>query len=275
MRNVALALLLAPSAGEQLSAHNQVTLLGSYPHLLKNSLTNLSSLDDIAASVAEAIHTKQTLMGSYIDECFYYDSLRPMLTATHGTGISVFGMLRSHNGNIYCPAIWGNGSVSPASGQEVNWTHVATSLATLSLEFPHFVGFTIDDFYSMMANPLNPPRKAANSAPPLSVAAMAQAHTAMRAVSKAFKFMPTVYPGYLGVYAGAGGYVLGVGAALPFDVNTSASLSLIPAAAARGPSEGGSLSFWLSSTFATYDRNGGALRARRAATAAAEQRHPA
>ena len=37
-----------------------------------------------------------------------------------------------------------------------------------------------------------------------------------------------MYPKYLGVYAGASGFTLGVGPALPFDVNTSASLSLLP-----------------------------------------------
>ena len=121
---------------------NTTTLLGSYPHLLKSSLPNLTSANDVDASVAEALRTGQTLMGSYIDECFYYATLRPLLLATRGTGIRVFGMLRSHNGPIYCPAVWG----SARSGQEVNWTHVATHLATLSVEFPHFLGYTIDDF---------------------------------------------------------------------------------------------------------------------------------
>ena len=86
---------------------------------------------------------------------------------------------------------------------------------------------------------------------------MADAYAAMKHIAPDFKFMPTVYPGFLGVYAGASGYTLGVGAGLPFDVDTSASFSLAPADAGIGAhSSRGSLSFWLASTYSTWDRNG-------------------
>jgi alpha-galactosidase len=197
-------------------------------------------------------------MGSFVDECFYFATLRPLLEATRSTGISVFGMLRSHNGPIYCPEVWAADWVtSPASGEAMNWTHVATTLATLSVEYPHFVGYTIDDFYCMMMDP-NVPSAAipkAGAVPKLSVSTMAVAHRAMKKINKDFLFMPTVYPGYLSVYAGAGGYMLGVGPELPFDVNTSASMSLSPASPGigSGTAGAGSFGFWLSSGFVTWD----------------------
>ena len=79
--------------------------------------------------------------------------------------------MRWHDELIYCPAVWGNGTASPDSGKQVNWTHVATSLATLSVEFSHFVGYTVDDFYCMMADPMVPSDGTA-----LSVSTMAAAH---------------------------------------------------------------------------------------------------
>lgn len=198
-----IAQLLAKSVKTDDEHTASPTLLGSYPHLLKNSATNLSSDNDILASVTEAKRTGQTLMGSFVDECFYYDQLRPLLEATTGTGISVFGMLRSHNGPIYCPAVFGNtDGKSPASGQEQNWTRVATTLATLSAEFPHFAGYTIDDFYCMMDDPESP-GSGESTGEKLSVSTMADAHVAMKRINPAFKFLPTVYPGYLGVYAGS------------------------------------------------------------------------
>jgi hypothetical protein len=238
------AALFAASGGETVPK----TLMGAYPHLLKSSVPNMSSANDVAASVELAKRTKQTLIGTFIDECFYYETLRPLLQETVGAGISVFGMLRSHNGAIYCPAIWGNAT----AGTGVDWTHVSTSLAKLSVEFPHFVGFTIDDFYCMMVDPM-----VSEADGMLPVSTMADAYAAMKHIAPDFKFMPTVYPGFLGVYAGASGYTLGVGAGLPFDVDTSASFSLAPADAGIGAhSSRGSLSFWLASTYSTWDRNG-------------------
>jgi hypothetical protein len=137
----------------------------------------------------------QTLIGFYIDECYYHSLLRPMLVATAGKGMSVFGMLRSHNGPRYCPTVYpsaGPNSSQPAqSGQQLNWTTAASTLATLSVEFPHFIGFTVDDFYCMMQDP-NTPSQPAD--PKLSVAVMQEAHTAMKAIAPNFLFMPTVYP---------------------------------------------------------------------------------
>ena len=107
----------------------------------------------------------------------------------------------------------------------------------------------------MMDDPNTPGSGSAGSAAPkLAVSAMADAHAAMKKINADFIFMPTVYPAYLGVYAGASGYMLGVGPGLPFDVNTSASLSVSPVAPSGASSRGGSLSFWLSSDFATWDR---------------------
>lgn len=70
-----------------------------------------------------------------------------------------------------------------------------------------------------------------------------------------FKMMIFVFK----MMAGSSGYTLGVGAARPFDVNTSASFTLSPAQPSGHATSGGSLSFWLSSTFATYDLHGLAL----------------
>ena len=99
----------------------------------------------------------------------------------------------------------------------------------------------------MMDDPNTPGSGSAGSAAPkLAVSAMADAHAAMKKINADFIFMPTVYPAYLGVYAGASGYMLGVGPGLPFDVNTSASLSVSPVAPSGASSRGGSLSFWLS-----------------------------
>ena len=68
----------------------------------------------------------------------------------------------------------------------------------------------------------------------LSQTTMKNAHAAMKKIAPDFKFMPTVYPGFLGVYAGGSGYTLGVGAGLPFDNTTSAAVSLAPAGAGVG-----------------------------------------
>ena len=243
-----LAAALLVAGGQAAGDTPPKTLMGSYPHLLKSSTPNMTSGNDVTASVELAKRTKQTLIGTFIDECFYYETLRPLLQETVGTGISVFGMLRSHNGAIYCPAVWGNAS----AGTDVDWTHVSTSLAKLSLEFPHFVGFTVDDFYCMMVDPMDPDAKGM-----LSQTTMKNAHAAMKKIAPDFKFMPTVYPGFLGVYAGGSGYTLGVGAGLPFDNTTSAAVSLAPAGAGVGAhSSSGSLSFWLSSTWSTYDLKG-------------------
>lgn len=167
-------------------------LQGSYPFLLKSSEPTLNSDMDINATVAMLKQTKQTVVGMYVDSCRYYSYLRPLLVATVGTGIQVFGTLRSHNGAIYCPAVW---NTSAAYGQLVNWTLVATKLATLSLEFPHFIGYTIDDFYCMIEDPFVPPGLLPPTVPPpLSVSTMQAAHTAMKAIAPRFRFMPTVYP---------------------------------------------------------------------------------
>eukprot|EP01052_Picozoa_sp_SAG31_P016638 SAG31_NODE_1109_length_9860_cov_22.119353_1_plen_805_part_00 len=233
-------------------------LLGSYPHIIQNSATNLSSDADVAATVAAVKASGQSMIGMYIDECYWWSLLQPLLEATRGTAVAVFGMLRSHNGPIYCQAVYGNStwntSDAPASGQEVNWTHVAIKLAQLSNEFPHFIGYTIDDFYCMMQDPNSPPDPV-GWPPRLSVAAMADAHSAMKAVAPHFKFMPTVYPGYLGVLAGTSGLTLGVGAGRPFDTNTSASVTFtLPLSTSAA--DGGAVAFMLASDFASWDRKG-------------------
>lgn len=237
-------------------------LVGSYAgSLLTNSLaSNLSSDADVPATVVALLRTSQTIVGMAVDQCRDFELLRPMLTATAGTGISVFGVLGSHNGPIYCDAVYGmsvrNASAPAASGQQLNWTRVTTTLAAIAAEFPHFVGFTIDDFYCMMedpfeaADPLNPP---------LSVAELQRAINAGKAVAPGFRFMPTVYPMYLGVVAGNTGYTLGVGPGLPFDTQTSASLTLTPQPAVGGRRGKGirlNVSFWVSSGFATWSRKG-------------------
>jgi hypothetical protein len=231
------------------------TLLGSYPHVLQNSLRNLSSEADVAATVATWKATGQTLGGFYIDECYYHQLLRPFLEATKGQGISIFGMLRSHNGAIYCTAVYGasaaNSSAPAISGQEMNWTRVATTLATLSAEFPHFVGYTIDDFYCMMQDPTAPADQFGGPVPRLSVPDLARAHAAMKAIAPHFMFMPTVYPGYLGVVAGPSGFTLGIGPELPFDTHTSASVTFTLPSAAHHTGE---VAFMLASPFASWDR---------------------
>ena len=245
-------------------------LVGSYAgSLLTNSAAaNLSSDADVPATVAALRRTSHTIVGMAVDQCRDFALLRPMLAATAGTGISVFGVLGSHNGPIYCDAVYGmsvrNASTPAASGQQLNWTRVTTTLAALATEFPHFVGFTIDDFYCMMQNPFAAPDP---SDPPLSVAELQRAIAAGKAVAPGFRFMPTVYPMYLGVIAGAAGYTLGVGPGAPFDTQTSASVTLTPqavtaaATAVGGGGRGGSgtmlhVSFWVSSGFATWNAHG-------------------
>jgi hypothetical protein len=229
-------------------------LQGTYPYLLKSSEATLASDEDVNATVAMLVATKQTLVGMYVDECYYYDYLRPLLEATRGTEIRVFGTLRSHNGALYCPSVW-NASRQDAYGQQVNWTTVSTTLATLSLEFPHLIGYTVDDFYCMMDDPFYPPSAQLPGTPPtLPVSAMQAARAASKAIAPNFRFMPTVYPDFLGVFAGKEGYTLGVQQGLPFDRQTSAALTLVPQRLAGdrggGGEGGGSVSFWLASLFA-------------------------
>ena len=56
------AALLAASGGETVPK----ALMGAYPHLLKSSAPNMSSGNDVAASVELAKRTKQTLIGTFI-----------------------------------------------------------------------------------------------------------------------------------------------------------------------------------------------------------------
>ena len=141
-------------------------------------------------------------------------------------------------------------------------TAVMTTLATLSLEFPHFIGFTIDDYYCMQQDPFVVP--APGLRPPATVAQMAAAHAAIKAVGPKFQFMPTVYPQYLGVVAGKSGFTLGASAAVPFGVNSSASLTLAPAGGSKAKTSGGGstgvLSFWQSSAFSYWDTHYGGWR---------------
>jgi hypothetical protein len=213
----------------------------------------------VNATVSMLVATKQTLVGMYIDSCYYYDYLRPLLEATRSTGIRVFGTLRSHNGALYCPSVW-NSTRQDAYGQQVNWTLVSTTLATLSLEFPHLIGYTVDDFYCMMDDPFYPPSSQLPGTPPtLPVSAMQAARDASKAIAPNFRFMPTVYPDFMGVFAGKNGYTLGVQQGLPFGLETSASLSLLPQRPAGnsdhggGGEGGGSVSFWLASLFNAQD----------------------
>ena len=188
---------------------------------------NMSSDVDVVATVAALKRTSHTVVGMPVDQCRDFELLRPMLEATAGTGISVFGVMGSHNGPIYCETVYGpsvrNASAPAASGPQLNWTRVVTTLATLAAEFPHFVAFTIDDFYCMMEDPFQDPDPAD---PRLTVAQLGRAIGAGKAIAPGFRFMPTVYPPYLGVMAGDRGYTMGVGPGLPFDTQTSAAVTL-------------------------------------------------
>lgn len=88
---------------------------GTYPFLLKNSMLTLNSSVDINATVAWYKQTKQSLVGVNIDQCYFYEALVPLLKATRGSGIRVFGTMGSHNGPIYCPSVWGTATC----GQQV------------------------------------------------------------------------------------------------------------------------------------------------------------
>jgi hypothetical protein len=234
-------------------------LVGSYGSegmLLQNSFGNLSSSFDLAATVAAFVATDQTLLGIFVDECAYYDMLIPVLQATSGTPIRVFGVLRSHNGDVYCPGAWGtNGSTT--GGAMVNWTRVFTTLAAVSVQHQHFVAFTIDDFYAMMEDPFVPNP----TVPMLPMAAISHAHRAMKAVAPAFLFLPTVYPGYLGAFAGASGFSLGNGYGQPFGTGSLASVSFQFGGGGGGSglrvpvgTSNSSVGFWLASEFPKFAR---------------------
>jgi hypothetical protein len=79
----------------------------------------------------------------------------------------------------------------------------------------------------MMGIPQDPPDP---KNPMLLMTAIVAAHRAMKAVAPDFLFMPTVYPEFLGVYAGKNGFTLGAGLGQPFLPNSSmASVSFRPA----------------------------------------------
>ena len=76
---------------------------------------------------------------------------------------------------------------------QVNWTKVSTILATLSIKFPHFVGFTIDDFYCMMEDPNVPPGTLPpGTPPPLAASTFASIRAVTKRIAPQFMFMPTV-----------------------------------------------------------------------------------
>lgn len=82
-----LLLLLGLAAGLSVQdgpLRKATTLLGSHGSegmLLQNSWGNLTSGFDVAATVSALVATKQTLLGMFVDECAYYDTLVPMLPA--------------------------------------------------------------------------------------------------------------------------------------------------------------------------------------------------
>eukprot|EP01050_Picozoa_sp_SAG11_P003269 SAG11_NODE_181_length_13239_cov_10.587139_4_plen_977_part_00 len=237
------------------SQQRVTTLFGSHGSegmLLQNSWPNLTSGIDVAATVATLISTKQTLLGMFVDECAYYDALVPILQATQGTNIRVFGSLRCHNNNVYCARVWGT-NASTTSGMSMNWTRVATQLAAISVTYPHFIGFSIDDFYSMMQSPRDKPSPKSAA---LSMTSLVDAHKAMKAVAPEFLFMPVVYPEFLGVIAGSSGYTLGSFIGQSFGADTMAAVSFTPpmvavagAATASYPVHWASVGFWVQSQF--------------------------
>eukprot|EP01052_Picozoa_sp_SAG31_P007304 SAG31_NODE_347_length_17310_cov_3.764743_9_plen_1165_part_00 len=225
------------------------TLLGSYGYWLTGSQKAPVTVSDVNATISAFQRNGQTLMGVPVDECHYWALLRPALEATAHTQIKVFGVLGSHNGPIYCPAVWGTAPDGKpiASGVDLNWTHVSTTLATISIEFPHFIGYTIDDFYCMMQDPLNP-----SNSEKVTVAVMADAHASMKAIAPSFVFMPTVYPPFMGTFAAEKGFTLGVGPEIPFDEKTTASVSFHLENAACDDDSSSSVAFWISSPFVTW-----------------------
>ena len=98
--------------------------LGTYPFLLHNSMPTINSSVDINATVAWYKQTKQSLVGVNIDQCYFYEALLPLLKATRGSGIRVFGTMGSHNGPIYCPSVWGTATC----GQQVLVPFLASPL---------------------------------------------------------------------------------------------------------------------------------------------------
>ena len=103
------AIVLAADLPPRARAHRP-PLVGSYAgSLLTNSVAaNLSSDADVPATVAALERTSHSIVGMAVDQCRDFELLRPMLAATAGAGISVFGVLGSHNGPIYCDAVYGN-----------------------------------------------------------------------------------------------------------------------------------------------------------------------
>lgn len=91
--------------------------------------------------------------------------------------------------------------------------------------YPHFVAFSVDDFYSMMQSPRDKPDP---KAPMLPMSAIVHAHKAMKSIAPEFMFLPTVYPEFLGVVAGRHGFTLGTYLGQPFSVKNVASVSFTP-----------------------------------------------
>lgn len=60
---------------------------------------------------------------------------------------------------------------------------------------------------------------------------------------------------FLGVFAGKTGYTLGVAPDLPFDVNTSAAVTLLPGTTSVTGGDAGSVNFWVASQFSSWGKS--------------------
>lgn len=160
--------------------------LGIYNQAIKASGPEVSSAEDVDRTVQALTQTGQELYGyladdglfdpqtgTSLDDGFRFAHFKKFLQATVGRGIEMFALVVSPH-QVRTDR-WG-----------FNWQAAARELAALSLQYPHLIGFTIDDFRANTATAMGD-----SGLMPADVTAI---RDAARAINPKFRFWPTVYP---------------------------------------------------------------------------------
>jgi hypothetical protein len=197
--------LSEPSAREASAAG--ASWYGSYNSVVKDSEPNSWPGNDAESLVIALEDSGQNLIGVRCDDGTPYDAedgpywslLLDVLEETSGEGIDVFAyMLSPHQTTI--------------SRWDFDWEAAAKELSLLSLEHPHLIGFTIDDFGGYLYSPNNPildaMRQGSPEPGPFTSRYLDQIVQAARSGNPAFEFWPTIYYQNVGLFQGDG-HVLG------------------------------------------------------------------
>lgn len=125
--------------------------LGNYHDFVKRS--GISWKDDIPSLVQSLKDTGQNFYGynAYDGNTtdptagHFWPQFLELLQETEGTGIDIFAVAPPPH-TTYSVNRWGVDANSSINDWKTAWIAAATEFSTLSVQYPHLAGFTIDDF---------------------------------------------------------------------------------------------------------------------------------